>query len=171
MLSVHKARSTVYVITVLLTCWQEEYTGTSEQAGSDGDVKFQYNVNQPLTSVSHSAHFHTTLPRPVHSGTELSSSLPYGLNSPPRPTHRMQQQQQQRAGRLLQHSHSLPSSPHKLQSHVPVQSPLCSANIYHTGSFTDVSYNMTERTTTTNRSKVLPKEVRPFCLKRAKWPK
>jgi len=40
-----------------------------------------------------------------------------------------------------------------------MSSQLCGPNIYHGGSFGDVSYNMMMEKPTTNRSKVLPKEV------------
>ena len=79
----------------------------------------------------------------VYNTTDLTSSLPYGLNSQPARQHR-----------LLQHSHSLPSSPQKLRPHLPVP---CTTSVYHSGSFTELPYNVHEKTT---RSKVLPKEVR-----------
>ena len=62
--------------------------------------------------------------------------------------------------RLLQYSHSLPSSPQKLQPHLPAQ---YATDVYCTGSFTDMSYNVAEKLTP-SRSKVLPKEVSDFQL-------
>jgi len=123
-----------------LLCFQDEYaTAADRQVG-------------PLTT--NSTQFHGQSHRTLCNTTELSSSLPYGLNSRPQPAVRLPQRD---AGRLLQHSHSLPSSPHKLRpQQLSVQSPLC---VYPAGgSFADLSYNMAEKTTT-NRSKVLPKEV------------
>jgi len=154
---------------VVLKCCQDKYTVAAEPAISDGDMTLQYGVNQPPTTGSRGPPFHTRLQHPLHRTAELSSSLPYGLNSPP-PSNRLQQlQQQQQRGPLLHHSHSLPSSPQKLHPQLQVQSPLCGSNIYHTASFGDVSpYRVVEKTTT-NRSKVLPKEVtlqykEYFCL-------
>jgi len=147
------------VVYIVLNCCQDEYTAVPEPAVGDGDMKLQYSMNQPPTSSSRGPPLHTRLQHPLHQTAELSSSLPYGLNSPP-PSNRLQQlQQQQQRGPLLHHSHSLPSSPQKLHRQLQGQSPLCGSNIYHTASFGDVSpYSVVEKTTT-NRSKVLPKEV------------
>ena len=125
----------------------------------EDDVKLQYSASQPPTASSPAAQFHTRLPRPLqHSTAELSSSLPFGLDSMP-PAHRLQQLQQHDQGRLLQHCHSLPSSPRKLHPQLPMRSSLCAGNVCCTGSFSDVSYNMATDRTPTNRSKILPKEV------------
>ena len=137
----------------VLTCYQDEYAAVSGPAGRESDVtvRCEYSVSQPLPANGPAAPCHARLQRPLHNTAELSSSLPYALNSP-LPPHRLQLHHQH-AGRLLQHSHSLPSSPHKLHPQLSGQS----SNIYHTGSFGDMSCNMVEKTT--NRSKILPKEV------------
>ena len=141
----------------MLACCQDEYTAITGPVSNADDLKQQYNISQRLAAGTGSPRLDTRLQQPLHNVIELSSSVPYGLNSP-LPAHRMQQlqlQQPQRGGQLLQHSHSLPSSPRKVHSHVPVQ---CAASVYHAGSFTEMYGNMVEKTTT-SRSKVLPKEV------------
>ena len=136
-----------FIYMVLVMCCQDEYTSTQRPISNDAGVKFPYGMNQPGTTNTHPAQYHSRAHRGVYNTADLTSSLPYGLDSQPQPH------------RLLQHSHSLPSSPHKLQPCLPVQSPLCAANVYHrSGSFSEVSYGggVGEKI---SRSKVLPKEV------------
>ena len=129
-------------------CLQEEYTTVAGLAGSEGEL------SQPLTPSIRTPQLHPRLHEPLHYTAELSSSLPYGLNTALAPHH---MQQHQHASRLMQNSCSLPSSPRKLHP----QSPIYGSDVYHAGSFSDVSCHLVEKTTT-SRSKVLPKEVRPL---------
>jgi len=121
--------------------YQDEYADTG-----NSDLRSPYCTNQPVPTSTHPAQYHHGRPpRAVY--TELASSVPCGLDSMPQ-------------RRLLQYSHSLPSSPQKLQPHLPAQ---YATDVYRTGSFTDMSYNVADKLTP-SRSKVLPKEVSDFQL-------
>lgn len=128
---------------MMISCVQDEYT-SGGPVDTAVEPNLHFGFSRPPQNVGHRPQ------RPLQDSVELSSSVPYGLNSQS-PLHHTQQV----APRLLQHSQSVPSSPQKLASApLHVQSPMYAT----TNCFGDVSYSVAERMTT-NRSKVLPKEV------------
>jgi len=136
-------------------CCQEEYAFTPRPISNEIGHKFSYPATQPSSTDPRAIHYHSRPQRALYSTAELTSSLPYGLDAQPQPAHHHQHQH-----RLLQHSHSLPSSPQKLHPHLPsAQSQLCVGNVYRSGSFADVPGCTVGEKITASRSKVLPKEV------------